>query len=263
MHNIIITLSTIVLDLHCGLNILFSGLLVMVFIVGHGGTMIKSGFMLIICLLCYSEFLYANDTSQSSIVLHEGNNSVKLTLFNNWNRNIHNVTVTIEDESLPSWIEAPNELESIVVLKSGDGTGTLVFPLQVTDAPENVTTDINIIIKDDAGNKWTVPVGISLINTGNTPDVFITELLSNYPNPFNPSTTISYSLQQDDHVEIVIYNSIGQRVISLLNASQTAGLHTIKWDGLDNYGNAVSSGVYICRFSTSTYTATKRMLLIE
>ncbi|MCF7813750.1 MAG: hypothetical protein K9N40_04660 [Candidatus Cloacimonetes bacterium] len=92
--------------------------------------------------------------------------------------------------------------------------------------------------------------------------------LSNFPNPFNPTTTISYDLSQDTKVELNIYNSKGQLIKSLVDAEQSAGYHQVIWNGTDNYGNQVSSGIYFSRFSEvapegGRYTSVKKMVMLK
>ncbi|MFO7525387.1 MAG: FlgD immunoglobulin-like domain containing protein [Ignavibacteriaceae bacterium] len=74
-------------------------------------------------------------------------------------------------------------------------------------------------------------------------------LLGNYPNPFNPSTTISYALPYQSSVELIVYDIMGAKVKSFTIPSQSAGYQNILWDGRNENGNAVSSGVYIYRFN--------------
>ncbi len=74
-------------------------------------------------------------------------------------------------------------------------------------------------------------------------------LLGNYPNPFNPSTTISYALPYQSSVELIVYDIMGAKVKSFAIPSQSAGYQNILWDGRNENGNAVSSGVYIYRFN--------------
>ena len=98
------------------------------------------------------------------------------------------------------------------------------------------------------------------------------ELHSNFPNPFNPYTTIQFSLSSGEgrgegstYVEIVIYNIRGQRVRTLLDGSKEfeAGRHTVIWDGRDNTGNQVSSGVYLYRMRAGEYQSVRRMVLMK
>jgi hypothetical protein len=84
------------------------------------------------------------------------------------------------------------------------------------------------------------------------------ELGNNYPNPFNPTTEISFSLPQTSTVSLEIYNSLGQRVVVLADGSYGAGQHTVEWDA-----GSVASGVYFYRLITEAGTFTKKMLLLK
>jgi len=85
----------------------------------------------------------------------------------------------------------------------------------------------------------------------------------NYPNPFNPVTTIAYQVPQPAHVLIDIFNVSGQRVRTLVNRTQAAGNHMVDWDGKDNLGRAVSSGMYIYRMAAGEFTQSKKMVLLK
>jgi hypothetical protein len=87
--------------------------------------------------------------------------------------------------------------------------------------------------------------------------------LNNYPNPFNPKTTISFSLTTDSHVKLDIYNIKGQKVRNLINDFRTIGIHKIVWDGRDDQGQEMGSGVYLYRLQAGELTKTKKMLLIK
>jgi len=88
-------------------------------------------------------------------------------------------------------------------------------------------------------------------------------LYPNYPNPFNPSTTIEYELPKSGPVRLTIYNLLGQKVRTLLNARQNAGRHHVVWDGCDETCRPVSSGVYYYRLEAGVTTQTKKMMLLR
>ena len=91
----------------------------------------------------------------------------------------------------------------------------------------------------------------------------ITALKGNYPNPFNPSTTIYFDIASDSDVKIEIYNIKGQKVITLLDKSFRPGKHSIEWNGNDEKGNNVSSGIYFYKMTTTDYLSIKRMMMIK
>jgi len=90
-----------------------------------------------------------------------------------------------------------------------------------------------------------------------------TELNSNYPNPFNPTTTISYSISEPIFVNIAIYNVKGAKVKNLVDGDKEAGFHSVVWDGKDHNGKKVASGIYLYRFNTSEVVQIKKMMLIK
>lgn len=87
--------------------------------------------------------------------------------------------------------------------------------------------------------------------------------LSNYPNPFNPTTTIRYTVPQNGNVNIYIYNTRGQLVKTLVNDHKTAGSHSVIWDGKDDNGNAASTGVYFYRMNTQGEVLSNKMLMLK
>ncbi len=89
------------------------------------------------------------------------------------------------------------------------------------------------------------------------------ELSQNYPNPFNPSTIISYAIPQTSFVTIKIYDMLGREVKTLYNAEQVAGVHQITWDARNDNGIKVSTGTYIYRIVTGSFTEAKKMLLLK
>lgn len=89
------------------------------------------------------------------------------------------------------------------------------------------------------------------------------KLNQNYPNPFNPATTISYSLPENDYVEIKVYNIKGEMITALLNQPQKAGNHQVIWNGCDEFGNRVSNGVYYYQIKTDGFTMAKKMVLLR
>jgi len=88
-------------------------------------------------------------------------------------------------------------------------------------------------------------------------------LQQNYPNPFNPETTISYQLPKNGEVELVVYNLKGQKVKQLISDQLSAGQHSAIWNGRDNNGKSVSSGIYFYKLNTENYEKTKRMVLMK
>jgi photosystem II stability/assembly factor-like uncharacterized protein len=106
----------------------------------------------------------------------------------------------------------------------------------------------------------TDPVGLEP-ETVQIPRTF--HLRQNYPNPFNPLTLISYELPAETDVSLTIYNVSGQRVRTLVSGRQSTGTHKVQWDGRDERGNQVSSGVYLYRLEAGSFSETRKMLLAK
>ncbi|MCB5265732.1 MAG: carboxypeptidase regulatory-like domain-containing protein [Candidatus Cloacimonetes bacterium] len=120
-----------------------------------------------------------------------------------------------------------------------------------------VSPDVFIFMVDDV--KITGGVG----NENDVAPIYTTALKGNYPNPFNPETTISFSVKDAGPVNIEIYNVKGQLVKKLVNDVKAAGEHTVVWNGNDNNGRAVSSGVYYYKMNAGKFSSTKKMIMMK
>ena len=90
-----------------------------------------------------------------------------------------------------------------------------------------------------------------------------TALIGNHPNPFNPSTTVSFSLMQDADVNLAVYNVKGQLVRTLVSERMEAGNHSVEWSGTDSQSKAVGSGVYFLKMKTGRYVSVKKMIMLK
>jgi flagellar hook assembly protein FlgD len=89
------------------------------------------------------------------------------------------------------------------------------------------------------------------------------ELAQNFPNPFNPQTTIKYQLPKDADVSLKIFNIQGQLVKKAVDAKQRAGFYSINWDGTDMHGHKVASGVFFYVLQTEDFKASKKMVILQ
>ena len=89
------------------------------------------------------------------------------------------------------------------------------------------------------------------------------ELAQNYPNPFNPTTTIAYQVPGQSAVRLAVYNVLGQRVRLLVDAVAQPGRYRVTWDGRNDAGARVGSGVYIYRFEAGDYHKVQKMILMK
>ena len=100
-------------------------------------------------------------------------------------------------------------------------------------------------------------------NNDSTIPQLVTTLYGNYPNPFNPETTIRFELANAGFVTMDIFNQKGQLVKTLLNTELPAGFHQITWNGKDQNGSPVSSGIYYYRMRSGKYSSTRKMILMK
>jgi hypothetical protein len=145
--------------------------------------------------------------------------------------------------------ESGNELPLILV--KGD---TFEFGFDVSDPSVGMIRDYVIV----AAGRY--EPDFSFENSA-LPQGF--RLYSNYPNPFNPTTTISYDLPATGNVTVEVYNLLGRRVSTVVSGVQEAGHHTVEWSGKDDSGAEVASGIYIYRIVTDDYQASRKMMLVK
>ena len=135
----------------------------------------------------------------------------------------------------------------------------------IPDAPGTFNSEM-IITSDDADNTvLTIPLLGTATTVANNDQIapVVTALKGNYPNPFNPTTTISYSVKTAGPVQLDIYNILGQKVKTLVNDNVPAGNHSVTWNGKDANNRNVASGIYFYRMKAGKYTSTKKMIMMK
>jgi hypothetical protein len=116
---------------------------------------------------------------------------------------------------------------------------------------------------------WGAPVIVTTnplptaVESADSPVPYTFSLSQNYPNPFNPSTTVEYQLAHTTNVSIVVYDVLGKEIRTLVDGKKKAGLYTVSWDGTDNAGSRVSSGVYFYKMAALGYTKIQKMMLLK
>ncbi len=161
----------------------------------------------------------------------------------------------------------------------------VAIPFTASAIPQGQGTFLNLEFKGDGNVKLeettiSHQTGISLVNTKAqdlkfdfnpiefTPakvQVLPKEfsLGQNYPNPFNPTTTISYALPSNAYVKLMVYNVLGQKVKTLVDEEQAAGYKQVVWNGQNDRGEQVGSGIYFYRIQAGDFTKTAKMSLLK
>ncbi len=157
-----------------------------------------------------------------------------------------------------------------------DGTNWTTYNTINSGLPDDFVYAIAI---DGSGNKWfATSGGVAYLGVptsvpdepvqNNIPNSF--ELFQNYPNPFNPNTTIPFTVYGSQlivhspiHTTLKIYNIRGQLVRTLVDDERLLGYYQVFWDGKDNSGKEVASGIYFYQLKTRDYSDTRKMILLR
>ena len=144
------------------------------------------------------------------------------------------------------------------VLQENGVEDTLGFHWNVVSTDGQLSTDAS------NGPRYVVfDIGYMLSNVEELgiPDVFA--LHQNYPNPFNPVTSIRYDIPSTSMVTISIYSMLGQKVKTLTSKMHQPGFYSAQWNGTNDIGTAVSSGMYICKINAGSFTSINKMILMK
>jgi hypothetical protein len=231
---------------------------------------------------------------QATIVTYEtieGNNTLKHSNLNYQGTNLGSAEGTPQDVSghlyfhVDFWTPNATTLNFFLISQS---SGEVFYPLPITleqwvsvDIPLSYFSDQGLDLTDifqfkvDSGggtstivwfDNWYFHVGSSGIfdeqHVGTIPSA--SALSQNYPNPFNPSTTIQFELPENSFAQLTVYDISGKLVKTIVNEEKETGYHSVVWDGKDEHGISVESGIYIYRLTTSDgINKTNRMTLLK
>ncbi|MFQ5632628.1 MAG: T9SS type A sorting domain-containing protein, partial [bacterium] len=129
------------------------------------------------------------------------------------------------------------------------------WPSGIRQELANVNADQFLVITEEG-----TPTGVADKEIG-LPDSYL--LHQNFPNPFNPQTTIKYQLKHTSDVRLEIYNLLGQRVITLVDEQQPAGFYAVQWSGQDALYREIASGVYLYRLQAGEFTSVRKLTLLR
>lgn len=140
------------------------------------------------------------------------------------------------------------------------GTDFYVFG---TDTIVDLSTDQYLGLQPDLGYYEFDPSSTTSISERSQPQPLKHDLMKNYPNPFNPSTIISYDLPHSGTVELLLYDINGRLVNRLVSGHQMAGVHEVQWNGVDQEGTPMDAGTYLCKLLAGEYTETIKMVYLK
>ncbi|MXW78801.1 MAG: T9SS type A sorting domain-containing protein [Gemmatimonadetes bacterium] len=163
---------------------------------------------------------------------------------------------TVEAEETVETVETEETVETIETVEPADIQN--MFDLFYTEAEEMVETEETEEMEE---TEETVVTAVVTFDQASVPQAF--SLAQNAPNPFNGETLIRFALPQSSQVELTIYNLLGQPVAVLVQGPSAAGTFSVRWDGRDQTGRAVTSGVYLYQLRAGDYTEVRKLLLIR
>ena len=184
--------------------------------------------------------------------------------------------IDLEGSDIKYHHEVTGDLDKFFLISSNMSENHWTIPLNhvkkyMDDANiAEATGTWNIWATDGASNIWSAngpfeltinAEGLSIANGNLIPDNFA--LHNNYPNPFNPSTRIRYDIPEDGIVSLTIYDLAGRKVRELVNKSQNAGYHLAVWDGTNDFGQSLSTGVYIYQIRSGSFVQSKKMIFMK
>ena len=135
------------------------------------------------------------------------------------------------------------------------GDATYYWRVRVMD------TDSLMTNSSEPYHTLSLATGIDFPGQDQIPDTYV--LYQNYPNPFNGETTIRFGLPKDDQVKLIIFNSFGQQVATLVDKEEKAGYHTVHWRGVNDTGQSVASGMYFIRIRASEFHEVKKTIYLR
>ena len=168
-------------------------------------------------------------------------------------------------------IEKDNTIYANIYLKNGrlrihEGTiarGAFIADEIILEKEITLLRDSYFRSQDQTLAKTLITVLTEEIEKETQPLPEFYSLEQNYPNPFNPETEISFQIPKNCKVDLKIFNALGKEIRTLANSYYPAGSHSVRWDAKDNYGNSVSSGVYLYQLRAGDFVATKKMNLLR
>ena len=172
-----------------------------------------------------------------------------------------NAPLLIKYSEEPGCIFVSNVLADINSSLTPDGNGAIVTFNFYWIGHSTEPIFIEKVELLDCNYRTNTPANFTLEHPVELPEKHV--LHNNYPNPFNSGTTINYELSASSHVTLKIYNSLGQEIKALVNEEIPAGYYSVKWDGTNENGIKVNSGIFFYSLKTGTFTCTKKMVLVK
>lgn len=195
------------------------------------------------------------------IELKSGANEVTLKVLNNCNSDVEAIQVVIKPEVLPEGFtisSVPQQLDVSAKCQSKQG---LLLLINVAEQTRPGSYGLPLLLKDKANHSWKYSFTAEVKH--DKPEKY--DLSQNYPNPFNSTTQIKYALANDQEqlTQVVIFDLLGKRTKTLVNNKQPAGFYQVIWDGTDDSGTTVASGIYYYKLTSGSFISSKKLTVLK
>lgn len=196
-----------------------------------------------------------------SIKLKAGDNEIRVKINNKSGLDLKSICIETNQENLPEGLSVTTDAQCLEVPANSQSKTSLKLNLHVSEEIDEGIYKIPIVIKDKANRTWNVTL---------TEDYEIEkadkyELHQNYPNPFNTHTQIRYksAAEQEAETKLIIYDALGRRICTLVDIKQPHGTYQVSWDGKDERGAEVSSGIYFYKLTADSFVKMNKMMFLK
>lgn len=218
--------------------------------------------VLVFSSIAYSGESAESKTSQGLLILPSDGNTIPATpVFFKWNTVSDAIRYQIQVSTDPSFNERFIVIDPFLHFRQYESYDMLPGRVYYW----RIRTQFSDYSWNDYCQPWyfitTAATGVEDESLDRLPEQF--ELGQNFPNPFNPITTVEYNLPRSAFVDLTIYDILGRKVRQLIDAEQASGAHSTIWDGTDDDGNLVAGGIYFYRLRAGDFGESKKMLLLK
>lgn len=211
--------------------------------------------------LILSSFIWVRADSPLMVELKPGLNEVTIKILNQYHSAFDSICVMVKQDDLPEgFIISPKSQYLNVPAKSKSEDGLLLC-IKVDEEAKPGVYQIPLMLMDRANHSWNYALKVKL----EIPKPEEYDLFQNYPNPFNANAQIKYMLMNDQEQEtqLVIYDLLGKPIRTLVNKKQSAGHYRVVWDGGDEQGKGVASGIYFYKLTSGSFMKIRKMTILK
>ena len=206
-------------------------------------------------------FTFGMTEELQTIHLKPGLNEVAIKINNKSALNFSAAYLDVRPEDLPEGVTISFDAQRVDVSANTLTESGLILQVNADDNLNEGFYDIPLILRDDVNHSWNFTITAEF--ESQKPESY--QLAQNYPNPFNATTQIKYDLaaKEKQNTRLIIYDVLGRQIRTLVEKEQAAGTYEVIWDGRDEAGKEVASGIYLYKLISGLYAKTNKMILMK